>query len=134
MADSTYDTLKAVVAKLLASSNLTSVVSTKVYSDIPQQTNFPYCFVEIESQPWDQDDDANMQHIVRVHGYSNKNSPMQTTRIAEYAYEAINRQESSITLDSGDLVLAIFTGVKTVFKEPDGKTWHSVIEFSLTVD
>lgn len=134
MADSTYVTLKAVIAKLKANSNLVSVVGTKVYNDVPQQTAFPYCLVEIQSEPWDTDEDANMQHTIRVHGFSNKPSNSVAVRIAEYSYEALNRQEGSITLDSGDVVLCQFSGVKTTLKEPDGDVWHSVIEFNLMVD
>ena len=43
-------------------------------------------------------------------------------------------KENSITLDAGTVVLLQFTGVKTTFKESDGVTWHSVIEFNFIID
>lgn len=134
MSDSTYDTLKGVVARLKAYDNLISVVSSKIYTDVPQQTEAPYVLVEIESRPWTQDDDSNMQHTVRVHGYSDKTSMSQAVRISEYVYGALDRQEANISLDSGTLVMCDFSGVKTVIQEPDDKTWHSIIEFNLIVD
>lgn len=134
MADTTLVALKGVTAKLLAESTLTSIVSTRVYSDIPQQTVYPYALIEISSQDWSQDDDANMQHNITVHGFSKKNSPTEAMQIAEAAYNTLNRQEDNISLDSGSVVLCIFDGVRDNFKEPDGITWHSVIEFKLIID
>ena len=134
MSDSTLVGLKGVMARLLGFSTLTSIVSTRIYSSVPQQATFPYAVVEFTSSDWSQQDDDNMQHTVRVNGYSRHSSPLEAMQIAEKTYNALNRQENNITLDSGNVVLLIFAGVKTTFKELDGITWHSVIEFNLIID
>ena len=134
MADSTLVGLKGVITRLLAYTTLTSIVSTRIYSNVPQQTTFPYVSVEFTSTDWSQQDDANMQHRVTVSGYSRTSSPLQAMQISEKAYDALNRQEDNVTLDSGTVVILQFSGVKTTFKEDDGKTWHSVIEFDLIID
>ena len=134
MADSTLVGLKGVITRLLAYTTLTSIVSTRVYSNVPQQTTFPYVTVEFTSIDWSQKDDANLQHRVTVSGYSRTSSPLEAMQISEKVYDALNRQEDNVTLDSGSVVLLQFSGVKTTFKDADGKTWHSVIEFDLIID
>lgn len=134
MGDSTRVGLKGIMARLLAFTDLTNIVSTRIHSNIAQQTDFPYVVVEFESTPWDQQDDANLQHKITVHGYGRTSSPSEVMQIAEEVYAALNRQEDNITLDSGSVVLLLFSGIKTTFKENDGITWHSVTEFNFIID
>ena len=134
MADSTLIVLKGIIAKLLATGGLTSITSTRVYSDAPQQTTFPYALVEISSEPWVQDDASNMSHTIRVHGFSRKNSPSEAANIAIQVYNTLDRQEAGISVDSGNILQCVFDGVKTTFKDTDGTTWHSVIEFNLIMN
>lgn len=135
MADSTLVALKGLIARLRGYSALTSLVtSTKIVSSVLQQQSFPYVLVELESRDWSQDDDANMQHTVRVHAFSDEISPVNTMQIMQEVYNALNRQEANISVDSGIVVLCIFSGLKDTFKEPDGSVWHGVIEFTLIID
>lgn len=134
MADTTLVVLKGIVAELLATGGLTAITSTRIYSDIPQQTAFPYAAVEIESQPWTQDDASHMSHTIRVHGFSRKNSPSEAMNIIKQVYDALDRQEAAISVDSGNILQCIFDGVKTTFKDTDGITWHGVIEFNLIMN
>lgn len=134
MADSTLVGLKGIIARLLAYTDLTDIVSTRIFSNIPQQTTFPYVLVEFTSVDWSQQDDANLQHTVTAHGYSRTSSPKEAMLIAEEVYNALNRQENNITLDSGSVIILQFDGIKTTFKEDDGITWHSVIEFNFIID
>ena len=134
MADSTLVAMKGIIARLKATSDITDIVAQRIYSSIPQQEAFPYIEVEIESRDWSQQDDANMQHLVRVHCYSRTNSLEQAATVTEKVYNSLNRQENSITIDTGSVVVIQFDGVKTTFKEQDGVTWHSVIEFNLIID
>ncbi len=134
MADSTLVGLKGITTRLLAYTNLTNIVSTRINSNISQQTAFPYVNVEFTSTDWSQKDDANLQHSVIVSAYSRVSSPLEAMQIAEEVYNALNRQEDNITLDTGSVILLQFSGVKTTFKDADGKTWHSVIEFNFIID
>ena len=134
MADSTLIVLKGVIAKLLATTGLTAITSTRVYSDVPEPTAFPYALVEIGSEPWAQDDGSHMSHKITVHGFSRKNSPSEAVNIAAQVYDALDRQEAAISVDSGNILQCVFDGVKTTFKDNDGITWHSVIEFNLIMN
>ncbi len=134
MTDSTRVGIKGITARLLAFTDLTNIVSTRIYTNVPQQTDFPYAAIEFTSTDWSQQDDANLQHRITVHGYSRKSSMSEAAQISEEVYAALNRQEDNITLDSGSVVLLQFTGVKTTFKEDNGITWHSVIEFNFIID
>ncbi len=132
--DSTLVTLKGVIARLTGYAGLTAITGARIYTDIPQQTVFPYALVEIESKPWAQDDGSHMEHIIRTHGFSRKNSPIEAIQITQECYNSLDRQKASIILTSGNILLCDFSGLKDTFKEPDGITWHSVIEFRIIVN
>ena len=133
MADTTKIALSGVVNRLEAVSDVTDIVSTRIYSNVPQQTTFPYIFIELESVPFAQDDDSNMTHLVKVYGFSRKSSQAEALDIAEAVYSALDRQEDNITLSSGSLVNCNFVNNRTV-KDSDGVTWFSVSEFTMTID
>lgn len=134
MTDSTLTAIKAIITRLNAYTDLTDIVSTRIYTDIPQQTAYPFILLEIESSDFSTFDDPGMQHTLRLHGYGRTNTITETARITQEIYKALNRQENNISLDVGSVVLLQFAGVKTNFKEPDGITWHSVIEFNFIID
>ena len=75
-----------------------------------------------------------MEHKITVHGFSRKNSPSEAMSIAASVFAALDRQESGISVDSGNMLLCDFSGVKTTFKDPDGITWHSATEFRLIMN
>ena len=134
MSDSSLVILKAIMTKLLATAGLTSITSTRIYTDVPEPTAFPYAVVELETQPWATDDSSDMEHKITIHGFSRNNSPSEAINIALQCFNSLDRQEDSISVDSGTMVLCMFDGVKTNFKEPDGITWHSVIEFRIIMN
>jgi len=134
MSDTTLSALKGVTTRLLAYTDLTDVVGTKIYSNVPQQTSFPYIYMEMESFDWSQQDDANLRHILKIHAYSRNSSPKEVMTIKQECYNALNRQEENISLDVGVMVILQYSGISTTFKEVDGKTWHSVVEFELIID
>ena len=135
MADSTLVALKGIVTRLRGFGALTSLVtSTDIVSSVTQQTGTPYVLVEIESTPWAQQDDSNLEHKVTIHGFSDELSPFTAMSIAQEAYNALDRQEANIIIDSGSVVLCTFDGVSTNFKDADGNIWHSIIEFKFLID
>lgn len=133
MADYTRVLLKGVIARLKAYTDLTDIVGTKIYSDVPQQTAKPYCVVEISSIPSPTKDNSVHKHDILVHGFSATKSPNQAMQIAEEVFNALDRQESNITLDSGSMTYLQTTELKDTFKEPDGNIWHSIINFNCLI-
>jgi hypothetical protein len=133
MAYSQKIALKAIIARLNAVSAVTSVVSTRIYSDIIENPTFPYILVELSSTPFDTKDSSDQEHQIFVHCFSKKNTPTEAMDILSGIYSALNRTESNITLDSGYLTYSQFAGVNDIFKEPDGITWHGVMNFNFLI-
>lgn len=142
MADSTLVALKGIVSRLRGFSALTTLTTPSsdprsekgIYSSVPQQTAFPYILIELESTPWAQQDDSNLEHKVTINAFSNKSSPATVMQIIQEVYNALDRQESNISIDSGSVVLCTFDGVKTTFKDANENIWHGIIEFKFLID
>lgn len=135
MADSTLVALKGIIARLRGFGALTSLVtSTDIVSSVPQQTAPPYVLIEIDSAPWVQDDGSHMSHTIRAQVFSDELSPAIAMQIGQEIFNALDRQEANITVDSGNVLLCIFSGLKSTFKESDGNIWRGVIEFELIID
>lgn len=129
MSDTYLPLMKGVIAALKADGTVSGLVSTRVYSDVPQDETFPYIVVEIDSEDYSSKTFSGMGHEVRIHAYSRKKSPKEIGDIRDAAYDVIHRQEGSIALDNGVLSHVNFsTGL--MFKEPDGVTWHGVSVFN----
>lgn len=133
VADSYGVLLKAIIAKLKATAALTAIVSTRIYSNIPQNTTFPFAAVSISSIPFDGDAFTGMEHNIQVQGFSRKPTPDEAADIRSAVYDALNRNESGLTLDSGSVRHIHYTGTGFVEREPDGVTWQSLVSFRCIV-
>lgn len=133
MADTTLPVLKAVIALLKGIPAISSIVGSKVYTDVPQKTAFPYLVVSCQSQPFAANDFSGQQHAVRVQSFSRSASISQCLQLRALVMDALDRQESALSLESGGLILSQYEGFADAFIEDDGKTWQSVIEFKVTV-
>ena len=130
--DSSKATLKSIIAKLLATTAITSLVSTRIYSYIPQNTTYPYIRVGIESEQDFSFNETDFTHKIRVQTFSQTNTPKEAMDTREAIFNALNR--ATLTLDSpfvsnGLQVSTLFN----CFQEDDGKTWQSIIEFDMSV-
>lgn len=133
MTDSYKPLLKGIIARLKAVTAITDIVSTRVYSDVPQNATFPYIVVTIDSLPFDGCEFTGMEHEVQIQSFSRTGSPAQSADIRAAVYTALNRQESNITMDSGSVRVLQYNGVGFVEREPDGKTWQSLSRFRCVV-
>jgi hypothetical protein len=133
VADNALGLLSGVVACLRAHADVTALVDERTYSDVPQQTTFPYCEVSIESTPYDWADASGMQHKVRVQSYSRTQGQKEALQIRQAIYNALHRQEGAVAVLGGALVRMNAGTLLDCFKEPDGVTWQSVIEFDAVV-
>ena len=133
MADTTLYALKGIIARLKAYAALTAITSTRIYTNTPQQTIFPYVVVEISSSRYSTKDSIGMLHELTIHGFSRDDSLNEVDSIAQKVFTALNENETSVTLDSGSLIRLEYNGLRDTFKEADGMTWHSVITFDLLI-
>lgn len=130
MAESSAAVLKAVVAVLRAA---VTAAAGRVYSDVPQATAFPYLLVSSSAVPFAANDFSGQSHALRVQTFSQTLSKAQCLAIQRAVFAALDRQEGSLTLEVGTLVRCEYSMSDQPFKEDDGKTWQTVIEFSIDV-
>lgn len=133
MADSTLESLKAVVTRLKAHAGTAALVGTRVYSRVPQNATFPYIKVSLESDIFEADDFSGMSHTLRIQAFSRKFAPKECLDIRTQADDALDRQELLVSISGFNLVLLERSGVSTYFQEDDGETWQSIVEFKMDV-
>jgi hypothetical protein len=133
MSDTYLDILKAVIVKLKATSAVTDITSTRIYTDVPQNETFPYIRVSVSSADYSTKTFTGMEHTIQISVYSREKSPKQVGDVKKAVYNALNRNESGLTLDNGTLSNIHYNGVGEVFKDPDGVTWTSVSQFRAVV-
>lgn len=133
MADSYSVLMKGVIARLKAYSALTAITSTRIYSQVPQNATTPYVQVSITSSPYDGVGFTGMEHEIQVQGFSRKPTPDEAADIRAAVYDALNRAESNVALDTGTVRHIHYTGIGFVDREPDGVTWQSLIRFRCVV-
>jgi len=127
MTDTYLTVLSAVIARLKADSTVTGLVSSRIYSDVVDNPTFPFIRVEIQSQDYSTKDYAGMEHTVQISSFSRQTSPEQAGQIRAAVYNLFNRQENA--LSAAGISNILFNGVSLIFKEADGKTWNSTIQF-----
>lgn len=133
MADTGRVLIKAAIARLNAVSGVTDLVGSRIYTDAPQPVTYPFILVENSSRPFAAKDFSEQRHALRVHCYSRQQSISECMEVREEVFAALDRAESSLSLDAGTLVMIQFSGTADAFKEQDGRTWHSVIEFDTII-
>lgn len=133
MSDSYIELMTGIIARLKAVTAVTDLVGQRIYADAPQDATFPYVIVSISSSPYDGKDFTGMEHEVSVSAFGRKKTPDETGDIAVAVYNALNRQESNITLATLSVRNIHYTSVGFVEKEPDGVTWQSLRRFRCVV-
>ena len=137
MADTYKPLLKSIIAKIKATTSLTAYVgsgaSSRVYTNVPQDTTFPYIRVNITSEPFDTVDTSGMVHHVTVQCFSRKPGPEEAAAMRAAVYALLHRNESAFTLDNGTLFNINYDNVGFVEQEPDGKTWQGFAQFRAVV-
>lgn len=127
MTDTYLPVLSAVIARLKANSTITGLVSQRIYSDVVDNPTFPFIRVEIQSGDYSTKENAGMEHIIQISAFSRDVSPNQAGQIRAAIYNLFNRQENA--LSGAGICNILHNGVALLFKEPDGKTWNSTIQF-----
>lgn len=137
MADTYKPLLKSIVAKIKSTTSIMAYVgsgsSSRVYSNVPQDTTFPYIRVAINSEPFDTKDTSGMTHSITVQCFSRKPGPEEAAAMRAAIYALLHRNEGAFTLDNGTLFNINYDGVGFVEQEPDGKTWQALAQFRAVV-
>lgn len=131
MADSYLPLLQAAISGIKANGSISALVGTRVYSDVPDNPTFPFIVVEISSSPYDTKTSEGMEHTLTCDIYSRETTPKTNGDIRAALYTLLHRQETALTGVTINNIIC--NGLAVTFKEPDGKTWHGVIQFRVVI-
>lgn len=131
MADTALSVIEATVAALKATAAVTTIVGQRIYTDVPQKTDFPYVVVSVQSEPFAANDFSGQAHQLRIQAFSRKAGIKEALQIRKAAVDALDRQEASLSVPG--LVKCEYAGLSDAFIEDDGKTWQSVAELEVIV-
>lgn len=130
MADSGLATLGGVITRLKAVTAVTDLVSTRIYTAVPQgDAIYPFIRVSIDSADNSTKSYAGMNNLLRIQAFSRYNGIKEVLQIRSAVEDALNRQEANVSIAGFSLVRLERATLATTFIESDGKTWQSVIEF-----
>lgn len=133
MADTALVVIKAAIVTLKADASVIALVADRVFTDVPQNTDFPYLVVSAQSEPFAANDFSGQAHQLRVQSYSRKAGIAECLQLRAAALNALDRKESNLVLESGTLVKCEYSGLSDAFIEDDGKTWQGVGELEVIV-
>jgi hypothetical protein len=124
----------AVVARLLADSTLSALVSTRVYGPrAPQGATFPYVTLQVVSTPFDTKTRTGHEHFLRVQGYADTNagSLAQAADMRAAVYASLH--QASFAVSGGAVIECIQNGLDDVGMEPDNERAQFTTEFRCLV-
>ncbi|MGB1179753.1 MAG: DUF3168 domain-containing protein [Lentibacter algarum] len=119
---------KGLRAALVANSDVTDLVSTRVYDEPPQDVVFPYLrFGEITPVAFDTDTLEGSLVSVSLEANSRSASGrVEAARIIEAVKAALHRQETAVTVTGFTLVELIFQTF-SVTRDAEGRGYTAVI-------
>lgn len=126
MADTALAVITAAIVTLKANTVVAAIVNTRIYTDVPQKTDFPYIVVSAQSEPFAANDFSGQSHQLRIQAFSREAGIKQCLSIRKAALDALDRKEGDIALTEGALVKCEYSGLSDAFIEDDGKTWQAV--------
>lgn len=132
MADRTLTLLKGLVAALKADAGV-SAITSRVFSQVPQRTSYPYVKIQLQAEDAGVKDLTRQDFRISVQSFAREDGTESAVEIAgnlqSAVFAALDRQEASVTMDSGELTYLQFEGGLDLFEEDDGKTYQSVLFF-----
>ena len=119
---------KGLRAALVANAGVTTLVSTRVYDEPPQNVTFPYLrFGDINPTAFDTDTKVGAAVAITLEANSRSASGrVEAVKIVEAVNAALHRQEASVTVTGFTLVELIFE-THNVTRDPDGRGYTAVI-------
>ena len=124
-----------VLAALKANSAVTSIVSTRIYDEPPQDVVFPYLrFNTIQPNAFDTDTAQGALVDISLEAHSRSASGrVEATQIAEAVQAALHRQEASVSIAGYTLVELIFEAI-SVTRDSEGRGFTAVISLQAMLD
>ncbi len=126
---------KGIRAALAADSDLTALVSSRIYDEPPQDVVFPYLrFNSIQANAFDTDTAQGALVDISLEAHSRSPSGrVEAAQIAEAVKAALHRQEASVTVTGYTLVELIFEAFYAT-RDNDGRGYTAVISLQAMLD
>ena len=128
MPDQTKNLYQELIARLQANSTLTSLVGNKIYSYVPQNTEYPYVRINISSELDGHFDESAQEYTARVQIFSKKHTPAEALDIRELIRNLLDRAEEDLNLEFIQV-----SGNQQLFQEDDDLTWQGIIDFKINI-
>ena len=126
---------KGIRTRLINYSDLTALISTRVYDEPPADVVFPYLrFVEVQPRIFDVDDKtgARVDLTMRAHSRS-ASGRVEATQVVEAVRTALHRQEASVTTTGFNLIELIFDDYFAE-RDADGRGYTAYISFNVMME
>jgi len=126
---------KGIRTRLINYTDLTALISTRVYDEPPASVVFPYLrFVEVQPRIFDVDDKtgARVDLTMRAHSRS-ASGRVEATQVVEAVRTALHRQEASVTTTGFNLIELIFDDYFAE-RDADGRGYTAYISFNAMME
>jgi|TARA_R110000764_G_scaffold125620_2_gene213089 hypothetical protein len=126
---------KGIRTRLINYTDLTALISTRVYDEPPADVVFPYLrFVEVQPRIFDVDDKtgARVDLTMRAHSRS-ASGRVEATQVVEAVRTALHRQEASVTTTGFNLIELIFDDYFAE-RDADGRGYTAYISFNVMME
>ena len=126
---------KGIRTRLINYSDLTALISTRVYDEPPADVVFPYLrFVEVQPRIFDVDDKtgARVDLTMRAHSRS-ASGRVEATQVVEAVRTALHRQEASVTTTGFNMIELIFDDYFAE-RDADGRGYTAYISFNVMME
>ena len=125
---------KGIRAALVADSGVTTLVSTRVYDEPPQNVTYPFVrFGDIQPRSADTDGSTGAEVTFNVETYSQKTGRVEATQIAEAIRTALHRSEGSVTL-AGFNLIELRCETYVVDRDREGRGHNGNVIFSAILE
>tara|TARA_R110000796_G_scaffold29480_1_gene79631 strand:- start:143 stop:562 length:420 start_codon:yes stop_codon:yes gene_type:complete len=126
---------KGLRSAMVANSGITSIVSTRVYDEPPQDVTFPYArFGDITPSAFDTDEVQGSLVSIGIEAHSRSASGrVEAVQIVEAIKDALHRNESAVTVIGFSLVELIFQ-TYSVTRDAGGRGYTAVIALQAMLD
>jgi len=126
---------KGIRTRLINYTDLTALISTRVYDEPPADVVFPYLrFVEVQPRIFDVDDKtgARVDLTMRAHSRS-ASGRVEATQVVEAVRTALHRQEATVTTTGFNLIELIFDDYFAE-RDADGRGYTAYISFNVMME
>mgnify|MGYP003644057643 FL=1 len=126
---------KGLRTRLAATTDLTNIVSTRIFDEPPQGVTFPYVrFGDITPAAFDTDTELGAQVSIGIECHSRSASGrVEAVQMVEAIKQALHRQETNVTVTNYNVIELIFQ-TYSAQRDSEGRGYTAVIALLCTLE